>query len=174
MRLVSHTCLLPGQTQRPIINSLSRHTMHTTQNKFKRPRIAASTDSVSAGSSPSSSPSREEDHQAQQQRAAYTARPKVVIITGPTAVGKTKLGLELAKHIGGEIISADSVQVYRGLDVGSDKVSCCCCCCSCNSHCSCCMPIGEPMIACMSESAHRGEWIAPWGRTRRLGSTESH
>lgn len=50
------------------------------------------------------------------------AKPKVIIITGPTAVGKTKLGLELAKQLGGEIISADSVQVYRGLDVGSDKV----------------------------------------------------
>ena len=47
---------------------------------------------------------------------------KVVVITGPTAVGKTKVSLEVAKRVGGEIISADSVQVYRGLDVGSDKV----------------------------------------------------
>ncbi len=49
-------------------------------------------------------------------------KPKVVIITGATAVGKTAASLALARQIGGEIISADSVQVYRGLDVGSDKV----------------------------------------------------
>lgn len=50
------------------------------------------------------------------------SRPKVLIITGPTAVGKTAASLALAKHLNGEIISADSVQVYRGLDIGSDKV----------------------------------------------------
>jgi hypothetical protein len=134
MRLVSHPHLLPCQIHRPIISSLSLHTMHTTQNKFKRPRIAASTDSATSSSSPGSSPSRGVDHQAQQQQqqAASSARPKVIIITGPTAVGKTNLGLELAKQIGGEILSADSVQVYRGLDVGSDKVSCCYCCCCCS------------------------------------------
>ncbi|WIA19790.1 hypothetical protein OEZ85_005701 [Tetradesmus obliquus] len=55
-------------------------------------------------------------------QAAPPGRPKVIIITGPTAVGKTKLGLELAKRLNGEIISADSVQVYKGLDVGSDKL----------------------------------------------------
>ena len=49
-------------------------------------------------------------------------RPKVLILTGPTAVGKTKASLALAEALGGEIISADSVQVYRGLDIGSDKV----------------------------------------------------
>lgn len=49
-------------------------------------------------------------------------RPAVVIITGPTAVGKTDLSIRLAKALDGEIISADSVQVYRQLDVGSDKV----------------------------------------------------
>jgi len=58
-------------------------------------------------------------------RAIATGRPskpKVIIVTGPTAVGKTKIGLELAKRLGGEVISADSVQVYTGLDIGSDKV----------------------------------------------------
>jgi 2-phosphoglycerate kinase len=55
-------------------------------------------------------------------QAAPPGRPKIIIITGPTAVGKTKLGLELAKRLNGEIISADSVQVYKGLDIGSDKV----------------------------------------------------
>ncbi|CAG9460458.1 unnamed protein product [Pedinophyceae sp. YPF-701] len=47
---------------------------------------------------------------------------KIVILTGPTAVGKTELALRLAEQLDGEIISADSVQVYRGLDVGSDKI----------------------------------------------------
>ena len=50
------------------------------------------------------------------------AKPQVLIVTGPTAVGKTQLSLSLARALGGEIISADSVQVYKGLDVGSDKV----------------------------------------------------
>ena len=49
-------------------------------------------------------------------------KPQVIILTGPTAVGKTNAALALAERIGGEIISADSVQVYSGLDVGSDKV----------------------------------------------------
>ena len=42
----------------------------------------------------------------------------LVIITGPTASGKTALSIELAKQIGGEIISADSMQVYRHMDIG--------------------------------------------------------
>lgn len=46
---------------------------------------------------------------------------RVVIIAGPTGVGKTRLALALAARLGGEIISADSVQVYRTLDVGSAK-----------------------------------------------------
>jgi DNA polymerase III delta prime subunit len=49
-------------------------------------------------------------------------RPKVLVLTGPTAVGKTRASLALAEALNGEIISADSVQVYRGLDIGSDKV----------------------------------------------------
>lgn len=50
------------------------------------------------------------------------AKPQVLIVTGPTAVGKTQLSLSLARALGGEVISADSVQVSKGLDVGSDKV----------------------------------------------------
>lgn len=46
----------------------------------------------------------------------------LVILTGPTAVGKTALSIHLAKVIGGEIISADSMQVYRGMDIGSAKI----------------------------------------------------
>ena len=45
-----------------------------------------------------------------------------VILTGPTAVGKSKLSIALAKAIGGEIISADSMQVYRHMDIGSAKI----------------------------------------------------
>lgn len=47
----------------------------------------------------------------------------LVILTGPTAVGKTKTSIMLAKRIGGEIISADSMQVYRGMDIGSAKIT---------------------------------------------------
>lgn len=47
----------------------------------------------------------------------------LIILTGPTAVGKTDLSVTLAKRIGGEIISADSMQVYKGMDIGSAKVT---------------------------------------------------
>lgn len=47
----------------------------------------------------------------------------LIILTGPTAVGKTALSVTLAKAIGGEIISADSMQVYRHMDIGSAKVT---------------------------------------------------
>ena len=50
-------------------------------------------------------------------------KQKLVVITGPTAVGKTKLSVELAKRIGGEIISADSMQVYKYMNIGTDKIS---------------------------------------------------
>ena len=46
----------------------------------------------------------------------------LVILTGPTAVGKTKLSIELAKAINAEIISADSMQVYRHMDIGTAKI----------------------------------------------------
>jgi len=47
----------------------------------------------------------------------------IVVLTGPTAVGKTALSIALAKRINGEIISADSMQVYRGMDIGSAKIT---------------------------------------------------
>lgn len=50
-------------------------------------------------------------------------KPKIIILTGPTAVGKTELSIRLAKEIGGEIISADSMQVYRGMDIGTAKIT---------------------------------------------------
>ncbi|TDM11844.1 tRNA (adenosine(37)-N6)-dimethylallyltransferase MiaA [Macrococcus lamae] len=48
---------------------------------------------------------------------------KVVVIVGPTAVGKTALSIKLAKQIDGEIISGDAVQVYRGMNIGSAKIT---------------------------------------------------
>ena len=50
-------------------------------------------------------------------------RKNLIILTGPTAVGKTALSIRLAKAVGGEIISADSMQVYRHMDIGSAKVT---------------------------------------------------
>lgn len=47
--------------------------------------------------------------------------PKILVVTGPTASGKTALGIALAKKIGGEIVSADSMQIYRGMDIGTAK-----------------------------------------------------
>lgn len=51
-----------------------------------------------------------------------TETKPLVILTGPTAVGKTALSIKLASEIGGEIISADSMQVYRQMDIGSAKI----------------------------------------------------
>ena len=49
-------------------------------------------------------------------------KPPIIVLTGPTAVGKTKASIGLAKAVGGEIISADSMQVYRHMDIGSAKI----------------------------------------------------
>ena len=46
----------------------------------------------------------------------------LIILTGPTAVGKTSASINLAKAVNGEIISADSMQVYRHMDIGSAKI----------------------------------------------------
>ena len=47
----------------------------------------------------------------------------IIVVVGPTAVGKTKMGVELAKIYNGEIINADSMQIYKGLDVGTAKAT---------------------------------------------------
>jgi tRNA dimethylallyltransferase len=47
--------------------------------------------------------------------------PKVIVITGPTASGKTRLSIELCRRLGGEVISADSMQIYRRMDIGTAK-----------------------------------------------------
>ena len=46
----------------------------------------------------------------------------LIVLTGPTAVGKTSLSISLAKAVNGEIISADSMQVYKRMDIGSAKI----------------------------------------------------
>jgi tRNA dimethylallyltransferase len=50
------------------------------------------------------------------------SKPKLLVLVGPTAVGKTKLSLEVAKMYGCEVISGDSMQVYRGMDIGTAKI----------------------------------------------------
>ncbi|MFB4162749.1 tRNA (adenosine(37)-N6)-dimethylallyltransferase MiaA [Alteribacillus sp. JSM 102045] len=50
-------------------------------------------------------------------------KEKLVVIVGPTAVGKSEAGIQLASHFNGEIISGDSMQIYKGLDIGTAKVS---------------------------------------------------
>ncbi|WP_456275415.1 tRNA (adenosine(37)-N6)-dimethylallyltransferase MiaA [Bacillus sp. AK128] len=50
-------------------------------------------------------------------------KEKLVVIIGPTAVGKTKLSIELAKRFNGEIISGDSMQIYRSMDIGTAKIT---------------------------------------------------
>jgi len=48
-------------------------------------------------------------------------KPQVLVVAGPTATGKTRLGIELARRYDGEIVSADSMQVYRRMDIGTAK-----------------------------------------------------
>lgn len=50
-------------------------------------------------------------------------KPKIIVIVGPTAVGKTSLGIDIAKQLNGEVISGDSMQIYKGLDIGTAKVT---------------------------------------------------
>ena len=61
--------------------------------------------------------------EAQKQLTSQLQKPKkkVLVITGPTAVGKSMLALPLAEMMRGEIVSADSMQVYRGMDIGTAK-----------------------------------------------------
>lgn len=54
---------------------------------------------------------------------AEAMKRSMIVLSGPTAVGKTKLSIALAKAVGGEIVSADSVQVYRHMDIGSAKIT---------------------------------------------------
>lgn len=58
-----------------------------------------------------------------QKIAAPGKKKRVIVLAGPTASGKTQLSLKLAESLGGEIISADSCQVYRGMDIGTAKAT---------------------------------------------------
>ncbi|MEE6268844.1 tRNA (adenosine(37)-N6)-dimethylallyltransferase MiaA [Streptomyces diastatochromogenes] len=49
--------------------------------------------------------------------------PRVIAVVGPTAAGKSDLGVALAQHLGGEVINADSMQLYRGMDIGTAKLT---------------------------------------------------
>ncbi|MEY3784383.1 MAG: hypothetical protein RLZZ230_705 [Candidatus Parcubacteria bacterium] len=51
------------------------------------------------------------------------SKPKVIVVVGPTSAGKTSLSIAIAKKFNGEVISADSRQVYRGMDIGTSKVT---------------------------------------------------
>ena len=56
------------------------------------------------------------------ERLIYMDKKPLIVLTGPTAVGKTSLSIKLAKAVNGEIISADSMQVYRYMDIGTAKI----------------------------------------------------
>ena len=56
-------------------------------------------------------------------RKAAMKKPRLIILTGPTSAGKTNLSVMLAKEIGGAVVSADSMQVYKHMDIGSGKIS---------------------------------------------------
>ena len=58
----------------------------------------------------------------QNKKTTGVLKKPLVVLTGPTAVGKTKLSIALAKAINGEILSADSMQVYKHMDIGSAKI----------------------------------------------------
>lgn len=57
------------------------------------------------------------------QKGGNVEKPKVIVICGPTASGKTGLSIEVAKEVGGEIVSADSMQIYKEMDIGTAKVT---------------------------------------------------
>lgn len=61
--------------------------------------------------------------QLKKQNDSVSLQKKVLVLAGPTATGKTALSIDLAKRVGGEVISADSMQVYRGMNIGTAKVS---------------------------------------------------
>jgi len=72
---------------------------------------------------PAESTSPVDEERADRSSVPEALKPrKVLVIAGPTAVGKTRLSLSVARALGGEVVSADSVQVFEGLDVGSSKL----------------------------------------------------
>ncbi len=57
------------------------------------------------------------------QETKNTMKPEIIVVCGPTATGKTRLGIELAEKLNGEIVSADSMQIYRRMDIGTAKAT---------------------------------------------------
>ena len=53
----------------------------------------------------------------------FQRHPRVIAVVGPTAAGKSALSLELARELGGEVVNADSMQLYRGMDIGTAKLT---------------------------------------------------
>lgn len=60
-------------------------------------------------------------HEVNRQRKDLAEKPKVIVICGPTGIGKTSVAIRMARHFGGEIVSADSMQIYRFMDIGTAK-----------------------------------------------------
>ena len=84
--------------------------------EFKGPTEYCGTQSADGGpvcSSPS----------ANKEPAFRLRMQNLIVILGTNASGKSELGIRLANHLGGEVVSADSRQVYRGLDLGSGKIT---------------------------------------------------
>lgn len=90
-------------------------------NKLQQPKVTAREEKMENGGdqrrnlNPSNGEGEEQLNKEEQ-------KPKVVVIMGPTGSGKSKLAIDLASHFPVEIINADSMQVYKGLDVLSNKV----------------------------------------------------
>lgn len=76
---------------------------------------------IAAAETTGSGPPKPQSYSFCTQTGMNPNKPKVVVIAGPTASGKTSAGLSLGEQFAGEIVSADSVQIYRYLDVGSAK-----------------------------------------------------
>ncbi len=75
----------------------------------------------SASSPPSSPPSPAQEEESRSPHAGPGPLPPLIVITGPTGVGKTELSLTLAERFRGEIVNADSRQIYRGMDIATAK-----------------------------------------------------
>ncbi len=67
--------------------------------------------------------SRVRSHPSHASQTTHTSLPKMIVVLGPTAVGKSDLAVELALRFNGEVISADSRQVYKGLNIGTGKIT---------------------------------------------------
>lgn len=86
------------------------------------PNDASSPNNFSSGEGGFGRDAAEPGSSAARGRPEAGAKPRLLVLIGPTAVGKTELSLELAKSLNAEIISGDSMQVYRGMNIGTAKI----------------------------------------------------